>query len=680
MTVIPALVIPPVAVACKVDAYKPMLAAMALVQTGPTGSQGPAGAGLIAGLSSDGASGIAVTGAVKAKNLVLNPKQFGALCNGSDDSAAVQAMFNAATPGSTIEFTCMASVGHSGWSGLTVPVSNVKIRATHGAGLTILFVPSQRILGNTAPNITLFVSGRSHVDIDGLEINGNGINTGLIGLQTCTYCAVENSYLHNSAGSGASSANAISAINGSYNSFINNRVIGTGHGLYIGNAVSGQQEDHDLITQNDITNCNASGIAYNGSHGRIASNVSSHNAGSGIAVSSGTGAIQVETQVLNNILRYNLFHGVQSDTTGGASNSPRNISIVGNDVAYNTGAGVYAPNAVNWTIANNKALDNGQGGSTVQAFVIGPNAQNIVASGNTCADDQGKHTQTACFQANAQNVAGSLSNITIAHNVSSFGAGVQVFQGGASGTGSGISIIGNTITGAAGGYGIQIDPPFTSVVIASNNVSGSGNADIRNDVASSATFGAGNAFSTSSGHIPVGPVNITGTSSLRASATTHAVSGGGVACHVEYSIVNSWPGGFQAAIIIQNTGSTAWSSWDLTWTFANRQTINGLWNGAASQNGGNVTVQNYSYNGTIPAGGSYNRVGLTGTWKTPPTRCPRRLRSTGRFATSGDVDAKGNCGGAEVELLRHYINSCRASGLVGTVLGTMQIGRFQERL
>jgi xyloglucan-specific exo-beta-1,4-glucanase len=85
---------------------------------------------------------------------------------------------------------------------------------------------------------------------------------------------------------------------------------------------------------------------------------------------------------------------------------------------------------------------------------------------------------------------------------------------------------------------------------------------------------------------------------------------------VAYSIVNSWPGGFQAAITIQNTGSTAWSSWDLTWTFANGQTVNGLWNGAASQNGANVTVQNYSYNGTIPAGGSYNGVGFTGTWNT----------------------------------------------------------------
>lgn len=102
--------------------------------------------------------------------------------------------------------------------------------------------------------------------------------------------------------------------------------------------------------------------------------------------------------------------------------------------------------------------------------------------------------------------------------------------------------------------------------------------------------------------------------SSQASATTQTTSTGGTSCHIAYSIVNSWPGGFQAAITIQNTGSTAWSSWVLTWTFANGQSISGLWNGAASQSGANVTVRNLSYNGSIPAGGSYNGVGFTGTW------------------------------------------------------------------
>lgn len=107
--------------------------------------------------------------------------------------------------------------------------------------------------------------------------------------------------------------------------------------------------------------------------------------------------------------------------------------------------------------------------------------------------------------------------------------------------------------------------------------------------------------------------------SSQAGATTQPASGGGVACHVTYSIVNSWPGGFQVAISIQNTGSTAWSSWDLTWTFANGQTINGLWNGAATQNGAGVSVLNLSYNGAIRAGSSYSGVGFTGSWNATNT-------------------------------------------------------------
>jgi hypothetical protein len=118
--------------------------------------------------------------------------------------------------------------------------------------------------------------------------------------------------------------------------------------------------------------------------------------------------------------------------------------------------------------------------------------------------------------------------------------------------------------------------------------------------------------------------------SAPASATTQVVSGGGGSgCHVGYSIVNSWPGGFQAAITIQNTSSTAWSSWSMTWNFANDQTINGLWNGAATQSGGNVTVRNYGYNGTIPAGGSYNGVGFTGTWNNATNAVPTSFAING---------------------------------------------------
>ena len=117
--------------------------------------------------------------------------------------------------------------------------------------------------------------------------------------------------------------------------------------------------------------------------------------------------------------------------------------------------------------------------------------------------------------------------------------------------------------------------------------------------------------------------------STEASAATQAASGGASSCHVDYSIVNSWPGGFQAAVTIQNTGSIAWSNWILTWTFPDGQTVSGLWNGAASQSGSNVSVRNLSYNGSIPANGSYKGVGFNGTWNDLSNTAPSSFAVNG---------------------------------------------------
>jgi hypothetical protein len=99
------------------------------------------------------------------------------------------------------------------------------------------------------------------------------------------------------------------------------------------------------------------------------------------------------------------------------------------------------------------------------------------------------------------------------------------------------------------------------------------------------------------------------------STPTATPTGGttGLACSVHYAITNQWPGGFGANIAITNTGTTAWSGWTLTFSFANGQTITQLWNGSVSQSGSNVMVTNASYNGTVVAGASVS-PGFNGTW------------------------------------------------------------------
>ena len=83
------------------------------------------------------------------------------------------------------------------------------------------------------------------------------------------------------------------------------------------------------------------------------------------------------------------------------------------------------------------------------------------------------------------------------------------------------------------------------------------------------------------------------------------------ACTVTYSVVNSWPGGFQAGITLTNTGAPI-TSWTLAFTFPDAQQISGGWSGIYTQNGQSVTVANESYNGSLGTGGSVS-LGFTGT-------------------------------------------------------------------
>ena len=82
------------------------------------------------------------------------------------------------------------------------------------------------------------------------------------------------------------------------------------------------------------------------------------------------------------------------------------------------------------------------------------------------------------------------------------------------------------------------------------------------------------------------------------------------ACTAAYSVVNSWSGGFQAQVVVKDTGSSPKNGWKLAWNFPGSQQITSLWNGVYTQSGQAVTVVNEPYNGTIPAGGSLT-VGFT---------------------------------------------------------------------
>jgi hypothetical protein len=134
------------------------------------------------------------------------------------------------------------------------------------------------------------------------------------------------------------------------------------------------------------------------------------------------------------------------------------------------------------------------------------------------------------------------------------------------------------------------------------------------------------------------PITITGTSgTLKATTSISLIVGPttGGACQVIYTITPQSSTAFGAAITIENTSTTALSSWTLTWTFANGQTISSLWNGIETQSGANVTVKNESYNGSIPAGGSATGIGFNGTLNGSGNAVPTNFAVNGTACGGG---------------------------------------------
>ncbi|MEU1702769.1 cellulase family glycosylhydrolase [Streptomyces pseudogriseolus] len=95
-------------------------------------------------------------------------------------------------------------------------------------------------------------------------------------------------------------------------------------------------------------------------------------------------------------------------------------------------------------------------------------------------------------------------------------------------------------------------------------------------------------------------------------AVTTAPGPAAGSCAVGYRVTGEWPGGFQAEVVVRNTGSAAVDGWTLRWTFPAGQRITSLWGGTATQSGAEVSVAAAPYTATIPPSGSVS-LGFTGT-------------------------------------------------------------------
>ncbi|MBN1174827.1 MAG: cellulose binding domain-containing protein, partial [Micromonosporaceae bacterium] len=88
-----------------------------------------------------------------------------------------------------------------------------------------------------------------------------------------------------------------------------------------------------------------------------------------------------------------------------------------------------------------------------------------------------------------------------------------------------------------------------------------------------------------------------------ASMSPSASSGTDAGCTASYTTTSSWQGGFQGEVTVK-AGTSAVSSWQVTWTLASGQTLAQVWNGTLSTSGSTVTVSNTAWNGSLAANGS----------------------------------------------------------------------------
>ncbi|WP_344077624.1 cellulose binding domain-containing protein [Luedemannella helvata] len=103
----------------------------------------------------------------------------------------------------------------------------------------------------------------------------------------------------------------------------------------------------------------------------------------------------------------------------------------------------------------------------------------------------------------------------------------------------------------------------------------------------------------------------------------------GVACAVQFTVVNAWPGGYQADIRIRNTGSVPIDPWTLEFSLSGG--ISQVWNATVTQSGTSLSLAALSWNRLIPPGGSVT-IGFLGTG-TPVT--PTQFKVNGTVCANG---------------------------------------------
>ncbi|MEV4416258.1 cellulase family glycosylhydrolase [Catellatospora sp. NPDC049609] len=98
------------------------------------------------------------------------------------------------------------------------------------------------------------------------------------------------------------------------------------------------------------------------------------------------------------------------------------------------------------------------------------------------------------------------------------------------------------------------------------------------------------------------------------------------ACTRVITIINSWPGGYQAEIKVTNIGTSTLNPWTVTWTVPSGVTLSSGWNATVTQSGTTITAAAPSWAAALAPSGSVT-IGYTATGPSSPA--PSNVRLNG---------------------------------------------------
>jgi hypothetical protein len=219
---------------------------------------------------------LAMTASASAQT--LDVRSFGARCDGSDDSGAVNAAFSALPNGGTLQISCRLGVSHV----LLRGKNGVTIEGVSGGG----FVGA----GSTAERILVRVENCNGCAIQNFSIDANYVGSAGLGIHWSSDTRVENINVVNVSYPAQA---GIVAMGNRGNRYLGNSVTNTTgsesdgtRGMWIGNGGSGSSniEWNALIAHNTMRNIAATGLVGHTAGATLTGNVVDGTRGAGIKI------------------------------------------------------------------------------------------------------------------------------------------------------------------------------------------------------------------------------------------------------------------------------------------------------------------------------------------------------------------------------------------------------------